>query len=128
MRIFKFKAAAFYCLDNEDLVDILDTKEAAFRLCVNGLFQAAVRMMRYEFAAATARLYFEVNVFKPASKNAEIQKHLGLEMVQSVFDQYVFANKLCLHIFYIISDRCCLPLSGFQILRIPVVPSARLEK
>ena len=111
------KAAAFYCFDDQDLANILDTEESALRLFLKGIFQAAVRVMRYELAAA-ARLYFEVNVFKPARRNAEIQKHLGLEMVQSDFDQYVFANKLCLHIFCIISNRCCLPLSGFQILRI----------
>ena len=73
--------------------------------------------MRYELASA-ARLYFEVNVFKPASKNAEIQQHLGLELAQSVFDQYVFAYNLCLCIFCIISNRCWLPRSGFQSLRI----------
>ena len=116
-RLRIFKAAAFYCLDDEALADILETQEAVLRHFVKGIFQAAVRVMRYELAAA-ARLYFEVNVFKPARRNAEIQKHLGLEMVQSVFDQYIFANKLCLHIFCIISNRCCLPLSGFQILRI----------
>ena len=112
-----FKAAAFYCLNDEDIDDILDTQEAALRLFVKGIFQAAVLAMRFELAAV-ARLYFEVNVFKPASKNTEIQQHLGLEMVQSVFNQYIFADKLRLHIFCIISNRCCLPLSKFQILRI----------
>ena len=79
---------------------------------MKGTFKAAVRVMIYELALA-AQLYFEMIVFKPASKNAEIQQQLGLEMVQSVFYQYVFAYNLCLYIFCIISNQCWLPRSGF---------------
>ena len=42
-----FKAAAFYCLNDEDIDDILDTQEAALRLFVKGIFQAAVLAMRF---------------------------------------------------------------------------------
>ena len=87
MRIFK--SAAHYCLSDEDLKDILDTKEAELELYLHGIFRAACLLPRYELAAA-ARQYFELNVFKPASKNKEIQEHLGLEMGQSVFDKYDF--------------------------------------
>ena len=87
MRIFK--SAAHYCLSDEDLEDILDTKEAELEFYLQGIFRAACRLPRYELAAV-ARQHFELHVFKPASKNKEIQEHLGLEMGQSVFDKYDF--------------------------------------
>ena len=85
-RVRIFKSAAYYCLTEEDLEEILDISEPELRLYLKGIFSAGCRMLRYELTAA-ARKYFEHNVFRPAIKNAEIQKHLGLEMSQSVFDQ-----------------------------------------
>ena len=119
MRIFK--SAAHYCLSDEDLEDILDTKEAELELYLQGIFRAACRLPRYELAAA-ARQYFELNVFKPASKNKEIQEHLGLEMGQSVFDKYDFWL-FCIFMYVVLPLR----RSGFLAFRSTVLPSARLE-
>lgn len=88
-RLRIFQSAAYYCLDEADLSEILDTHPKALQHYLKGIFLAAFRVLRYELAV-DARNHFELNVFKPASKNAEIQAHLGLEMGQSIFDLYVF--------------------------------------
>ena len=84
MRIFK--SAAYYALADEELEEILETEEAALRLFIKGLFQAQCRLLKYVGPQA-AREEFENVVFRPASKDPNIQKHLGLEMAQSIFDQ-----------------------------------------
>ena len=99
-RLRIFRSAAHYCLDEADLSEILDTQHSALHLYLKGIFQAACRVLRYELSKS-ARTHFEQMVFKPAIKNAEIQAHLGLELAQSVFDQYVFAYFLYLCIFCI---------------------------
>ena len=99
-RLRIFRSAAYYCLDDADLSEILDTQHTALHLYLKGIFQAACRVLRYELAIE-ARNHFELNVFKPAIKNAEIQAHLGLDIGQSVFDQYVFTYILYLCIFCI---------------------------
>lgn len=101
-RLRIFKSAAFYCLDESDLSAILETKPKVLNHYLKGIFQAACRVLRYHLAIE-ARNHFELNVFKPAIKNAEIQAHLGLEMAQSVFDQYVFAYIHIMHIFILSS-------------------------
>ena len=97
-RLRIFRSAAYYCLDEADLEEILDTKPSALQLYLKGIFQAACRVLCYELSVA-ARNHFELNVFKPVIKNAEIQEHLSLGIGPSVFDQYVFAYILYLCIF-----------------------------
>ena len=97
-RLRIFRSAAHYCLDEADLADILNTQPKPLELYLKGIFQAACRVLRYELFVQ-ARSHFEQEVFKPAIKKPEIQAHLGLEMAQSVFDQYVFAYILNLCIF-----------------------------
>jgi hypothetical protein len=43
-----FRSAAHYCLDEKDLSEILDTEHSAIHLYLNGVFQAACRVLRYE--------------------------------------------------------------------------------
>ena len=71
-RLRIFRSAVFYCLNDADLADILDTQLMALHLYVRGIFQAAFRVLHYELPIAT-RTHFELNVFKPAIKNEEIQ-------------------------------------------------------
>lgn len=85
-RLRIFKSAAYYALTDEELEDILDTEEAALRLFLKGLIQAQCRLIKY-VAPQAARDEFENVVFRPASKDPVVQKHLGLEMAQSIFDQ-----------------------------------------
>ena len=85
-RLRIFKSAAYYALTDEELEEILDTEDAALRLFLKGLCTAQCRLIKYVVPVA-ARDEFENVVFRPASKNAVIQKHLGLEMAQSIFDQ-----------------------------------------
>jgi hypothetical protein len=92
-RLRIFLSAAHYCLDEAGLSEILDTQHSALHLYLKGTFRAACRLLRYELSKS-ARTHFEQMVFKPTIKNAEIQAHLGLELAQSVFDQYVFASIL----------------------------------
>ena len=81
-----FKSAAYYALTDEELEEILETEEAALRLFIKGLIQAQCRLLKYVGPQA-AREEFENVVFRPASKDPIIQKHLGLEMAQSTLDQ-----------------------------------------
>ena len=97
-RLRNFLPAAYYCLDEADLEEILDTKPSALQLYLKGIFQAACRVLCYELSVA-ARNHFELIVFKPVIKNAEIQEHRRLGIGPSVFDQYVFAYILYLCIF-----------------------------
>ena len=85
-RLRIFKSAAYYALTDEKLEEILETEDAALRLFLKGLCIAQCRLIKYVVPFA-ARDEFENNVFRPASKNTVIQKHLGLEMAQSIFDQ-----------------------------------------
>ena len=85
-RLRIFKSAAYYTLTDEELEEILDTEDAALRLFLKGLCTAQCRLIKYVVPVA-ARDEFENGVFRPASKSAVIQKHLGLEMAQSIFDQ-----------------------------------------
>jgi hypothetical protein len=71
---------------DEELEEILDTEEAALRVFIKGVIQAQCRLIKY-MGPQTARDEFENRVFHPASKDPVIQKHLGLEMAQSIFDQ-----------------------------------------
>ena len=80
------QSAAYYALTDEELEEILDTEDAALRLFLKGLCTAQCRLIKYVVPVA-ARDEFENGVFRPASKSAVIQKHLGLEMAQSIFDQ-----------------------------------------
>jgi hypothetical protein len=85
-RLRIFKSAAYYALTDEELEEILDTEEAALRVFIKGVIQAQCRLIKY-MGPQTARDEFENRVFHPASKDPVIQKHLGLEMAQSIFDQ-----------------------------------------
>ena len=81
-----FGRAAYYCLDEADLSEILDSDQPALRLYLKGIFQAAAGCCCMNWL-----LQPEMTLSYPAIQNAEIQAHLGLGMSQSVFDQYVFA-------------------------------------
>ena len=71
-RLRIFRSAVFYCLNDADLADIFNTQPMALQLYMRGIFQAALRVLCYELLIA-ARTHFELNVFKPAIKNEEIQ-------------------------------------------------------
>jgi hypothetical protein len=85
-RLRVFKDAAFYALSEEDLEEILNTEEAALRLYLLGIFRAQCRIIKF-VAPANARSEFEHCVFHTATRDPEIQKHLGLSITESVFDQ-----------------------------------------
>lgn len=85
-RLRIFKDAAYYALTDEDLEDILNTEDAALRLFIKGIFQAQCRVIKFT-APADVREEFEQCVFRPASKDPVIQRHLGLQMSESIFDQ-----------------------------------------
>jgi len=70
----------------EDLEEILNTEEAALRLYLLGIFRAQCRIIKF-VAPANARSEFEHCVFHTATRDPEIQKHLGLSITESVFDQ-----------------------------------------
>ena len=85
-RLRILRSAVYSCLDVADLEEILDTKPTALQLYLNGIFEAACWVLHYELSVAV-RNQFELNVFKTAIKNSDIQFHLGLGIGQSVFDQ-----------------------------------------
>ena len=51
-RLRIFWSAAYYCLDEADLSEILDTKPTALQLYSKGIFQAACQVQRYELSVA----------------------------------------------------------------------------
>ena len=81
-----FKEAAYYALTEDELADILNTEDAALRLFLVGIFRAQCRMIKF-VGPAGVRGEFENCVFRPPSKDVDIQEHLGLSMAESIFDQ-----------------------------------------
>ena len=51
-RLRTFQSAVYYCLDEADLSEILDSDPPALLLFLKGIFQAACRVLRYEMAIA----------------------------------------------------------------------------
>ena len=82
-RLHIILSAAYYCFYGADLSEILDTDLPVLLVYLKGIFQAACRVVLYALAKA-AQNHFELNIFKPAIKNAEIQAHLDLGMSKGV--------------------------------------------
>ena len=86
-RLAIFKAAAYYALTEEEVDEILETMaEKVLISYLKGLTVTSMRLWKYVIPEHV-RQYFEDNVFYPARADAEIQKHLGLDMDKRIFDR-----------------------------------------
>ena len=54
---------------------------------VSGLFRAAGRLWKFVMPVV-ARDVFQTEVFHPATVSPNLQAHLGLSLVQRIFDKY----------------------------------------
>ena len=86
-RVDVFRAAAHYALTDDEVEEILTVADKPLISYLKGLTITAMRVWKYVIPEHV-RLYFEENVFKPTRGDAEIQRHLGLDMEKRIFDRY----------------------------------------
>ena len=85
-RVSIFKAAAYYALTDDEVEEILETTaEKVLVTYLKGLTITSMRLWKYVIPEHV-RSYFEEHVFNPTRGDAEIQKHLGLDMDKRIFD------------------------------------------
>ena len=86
-RVSIFKAAAYYALTEDEVEEILETTaEKVLMTYLKGLTITSMRLWKY-VTPEHVRSYFEEHVFNPTRGDAEIQKHLGLDMDKRIFDR-----------------------------------------
>ena len=86
-RVSIFKAAAYYALTEDEVEEILETTaEKVLVTHLKGLTITSIRLWKYVIPEHV-RSYFEHHVFFTARADAEIQKHLGLDMDKRIFDR-----------------------------------------
>ncbi len=85
-RLVIFRAAAWYALTEEELEEIMSCEsEPMLKSYLNGVFRAAFRLWKYVMPVQ-ARAVFQTEVFHPATVNPKLQSHLGMTIVQQIFD------------------------------------------
>jgi hypothetical protein len=81
-----FKSAAWYCLTEDELDEILSCEsEPMLKSYLSGLFRAAARLWKFVMPI-DARSVFQTQVFHPAKVSAKLQSHLGMTTAQRIFD------------------------------------------
>ena len=81
-----FKSSAYYALSDEDLEEIFKLScdnEPVLRAYILGVSRAAGRLWKNGMPIE-ARSVFQTDVFHPATVSEKLQKHLGLNPVQSI--------------------------------------------
>ena len=84
-----FCDASTYALTEEEAREVIGSSDAAFRLYLKVLLLAGTFKLRCDLPV-TARVHFQNMVFHVACKTKKILDHLGLQMHESILDQYVF--------------------------------------
>ena len=86
-RVSIFKAAAYYALTDDEVEEILETTaEKVLMSYLKGITITSMRLWKYVIPKHV-RSFFEDRVFNPTRGEAEIQKHLGLDMDKRIFDR-----------------------------------------
>ena len=84
-----WRSAAHYCMTEDTIDSILEREKGEPKLVekyLKSFLQAALISMRTDLPNA-ARSYAQTFVFAVVRQDAETQRHLGLQMGQSVMDQ-----------------------------------------
>ena len=85
-RVIVFKAAAWYCLTEDELDEIFSCEsEPMLKSYIHGVFRAAARLWKFVMPI-DARSSFQTQVFHPAKVSAKLQSHLGTTTSQRIFD------------------------------------------
>ena len=72
--------------------------EPVLKAYIHGLFRAACRLWKFVMPVE-AKAVFQTDVFHPTTVSPKLQAHLGLTLVQRIFDKYVaMLYAVCRHI------------------------------